>query len=158
MKSSLCMKLHSIIVIADVTLSAQTRHVRASYHVWEVVYFWYWRASDVFWFAAVPEWFAAGAFGLVTIFTLLLRNVPALQSNLLYEVSCTCLLFIYYLPSSSLFFFYFVCSRCCKWCAENPYKLYLKDLSSCTLFSKCSLVMWICFEFRAVLQDISYLC
>ena len=34
-------------------------------------------------FAAVPEWFAAGAFGLVTLFTLLLRNVPALQSNLL---------------------------------------------------------------------------
>lgn len=34
-------------------------------------------------FAAVPEWFAAGAFGLVTAFTLLLRNVPALQSNLL---------------------------------------------------------------------------
>ncbi|KAI3458572.1 hypothetical protein Pfo_015235 [Paulownia fortunei] len=33
--------------------------------------------------AAVPEWFAAGAFGLVTIFTLLLRNVPALQTNLL---------------------------------------------------------------------------
>ncbi|PIA59344.1 hypothetical protein AQUCO_00400319v1 [Aquilegia coerulea] len=32
---------------------------------------------------AVPEWFAAGSFGLVTIFTLLLRNVPALQSNLL---------------------------------------------------------------------------
>lgn len=32
---------------------------------------------------AVPEWFAAGAFGLVTLFTLLLRNVPALQSNLL---------------------------------------------------------------------------
>ncbi|KAG9453958.1 hypothetical protein H6P81_006862 [Aristolochia fimbriata] len=32
---------------------------------------------------AVPEWFAAGAFGLVTIFTLLLRNVPALQSNIL---------------------------------------------------------------------------
>ncbi|KAK6933028.1 hypothetical protein RJ641_035922 [Dillenia turbinata] len=31
---------------------------------------------------AVPEWFAAGAFGLVTIFTLLLRNVPALQSNM----------------------------------------------------------------------------
>ncbi|CAL5343627.1 unnamed protein product [Camellia sinensis] len=31
---------------------------------------------------AVPEWFAAGAFGLVTVFTLLLRNVPALQSNL----------------------------------------------------------------------------
>ncbi|ONK62070.1 uncharacterized protein A4U43_C07F50 [Asparagus officinalis] len=32
---------------------------------------------------AVPEWFAASAFGLVTIFTLFLRNVPALQSNLL---------------------------------------------------------------------------
>ncbi|GMI69729.1 ethylene-dependent gravitropism-deficient and yellow-green-like 2 [Hibiscus trionum] len=32
---------------------------------------------------AVPEWLAAGAFGLVTVFTLLLRNVPALQSNLL---------------------------------------------------------------------------
>ncbi|XP_020233718.1 probable zinc metalloprotease EGY2, chloroplastic [Cajanus cajan] len=32
---------------------------------------------------AVPEWFAAGSFGLVTAFTLLLRNVPALQSNLL---------------------------------------------------------------------------
>ncbi|KAI4370552.1 hypothetical protein MLD38_018897 [Melastoma candidum] len=32
---------------------------------------------------AVPEWFAAGAFGLVSVFTLLLRNVPALQSNLL---------------------------------------------------------------------------
>ncbi|KAJ0983729.1 hypothetical protein J5N97_002085 [Dioscorea zingiberensis] len=32
---------------------------------------------------AVPEWFAAGAFGLVTIFTILLRNVPAFQSNLL---------------------------------------------------------------------------
>lgn len=32
---------------------------------------------------AVPEWFAAGAFALVSIFTLLLRNVPALQSNLL---------------------------------------------------------------------------
>lgn len=31
---------------------------------------------------AVPEWFAAGAFGLVTVFTLLLRNVPALQENL----------------------------------------------------------------------------
>ncbi|XP_076931165.1 putative zinc metalloprotease EGY2, chloroplastic [Bidens hawaiensis] len=31
----------------------------------------------------VPEWFAAGAFGLVTICTLLLHNVPALQSNLL---------------------------------------------------------------------------
>ncbi|KAK9700023.1 hypothetical protein RND81_08G212000 [Saponaria officinalis] len=33
--------------------------------------------------SAVPEWFAAGAFGLVTVFTLLLRNVPALQSDLL---------------------------------------------------------------------------
>lgn len=32
---------------------------------------------------AVPEWFAAGSFGIVTVFTLLLRNVPALQSNLL---------------------------------------------------------------------------
>ncbi|CAA0834394.1 Probable zinc metalloprotease EGY2-chloroplastic [Striga hermonthica] len=32
---------------------------------------------------AVPEWFAAGAFGLVTVFTLLLRNVPALQTNIL---------------------------------------------------------------------------
>ncbi|KAG1337728.1 putative zinc metalloprotease EGY2, chloroplastic [Cocos nucifera] len=32
---------------------------------------------------AIPERFAAGAFGLVTIFTLLLRNVPALQTNLL---------------------------------------------------------------------------
>ncbi|CAN0897878.1 Probable zinc metalloprotease EGY2, chloroplastic [Linum grandiflorum] len=31
----------------------------------------------------VPEWFAAGAFGLVAVFTLLLRNVPQLQSNLL---------------------------------------------------------------------------
>lgn len=40
---------------------------------------------------AVPEWFAASAFGLVTIFTLLLRNVPALQSNLLYEVFFICL-------------------------------------------------------------------
>ena len=37
-------------------------------------------------FTAVPEWFAAGAFGLVTVFTLLLRNVPALQSNLLYTI------------------------------------------------------------------------
>lgn len=36
--------------------------------------------------AAVPEWFAAGAFGLVTLFTLLLRNVPELQSNLLYAI------------------------------------------------------------------------
>lgn len=34
-------------------------------------------------FLAVPEWFAAGSFGLVTLFTLLLRNVPDLQSNLL---------------------------------------------------------------------------
>ncbi|KAL3521194.1 hypothetical protein ACH5RR_019343 [Cinchona calisaya] len=32
---------------------------------------------------AVPEWFAAGAFGLVTVFTLLLRNIPVVQSNLL---------------------------------------------------------------------------
>uniref|UniRef100_A0A0D9UWL7 Peptidase M50 domain-containing protein n=1 Tax=Leersia perrieri TaxID=77586 RepID=A0A0D9UWL7_9ORYZ len=32
---------------------------------------------------AVPEWFAAAAFGVVTIFTLLLRNVPLLQDNLL---------------------------------------------------------------------------
>lgn len=32
---------------------------------------------------AVPEWFAAGAFGLVTVFTLLLRNVPALQENII---------------------------------------------------------------------------
>ncbi|KAL6627470.1 hypothetical protein ACP70R_031196 [Stipagrostis hirtigluma subsp. patula] len=32
---------------------------------------------------AVPEWFAAASFGLVTIFTLLLRNVPDLQDNLL---------------------------------------------------------------------------
>ncbi|KAI3899800.1 hypothetical protein MKW92_021915 [Papaver armeniacum] len=32
---------------------------------------------------AVPEWVAAGAFGLVTVFTLLLRNVPELQTNLL---------------------------------------------------------------------------
>ncbi|KAL5721096.1 putative zinc metalloprotease egy2 [Ranunculus cassubicifolius] len=32
---------------------------------------------------AVPEWFAAASFGLVSVFTLLLRNVPALQSNLL---------------------------------------------------------------------------
>lgn len=37
-------------------------------------------------YAAVPEWFAAGAFGLVTVLTLLLRNVPALQSNLLYVI------------------------------------------------------------------------
>nr|CAB3472266.1 unnamed protein product [Digitaria exilis] len=35
---------------------------------------------------AVPEWFAAASFGLVTIFTLLLRNVPVLQDNLLYEI------------------------------------------------------------------------
>ncbi|CAA7040317.1 unnamed protein product [Microthlaspi erraticum] len=32
---------------------------------------------------AVPEWFAAASFGLVALFTLFLRNVPALQSNLL---------------------------------------------------------------------------
>ncbi|KAK2377167.1 putative zinc metallopeptidase EGY3, chloroplastic [Trifolium repens] len=32
---------------------------------------------------ALPEWFAAASFGLVTVFTLLLRNVPDLQSNLL---------------------------------------------------------------------------
>ncbi|XP_037411225.1 probable zinc metalloprotease EGY2, chloroplastic isoform X3 [Triticum dicoccoides] len=32
---------------------------------------------------SVPEWAAAGAFGVVTIFTLLLRNVPVLQDNLL---------------------------------------------------------------------------
>ncbi|XP_039038210.1 probable zinc metalloprotease EGY2, chloroplastic [Hibiscus syriacus] len=32
---------------------------------------------------AVPEWLAAGAFGLVAVFKLQLRNVPALQSNLL---------------------------------------------------------------------------
>lgn len=42
--------------------------------------------------AAVPEWFAAAAFGLVTVFTLLLRNVPALQSNLLYENFPFCLM------------------------------------------------------------------
>ncbi|XP_004490978.1 probable zinc metalloprotease EGY2, chloroplastic isoform X2 [Cicer arietinum] len=35
---------------------------------------------------AVPEWFAAGSFGLVTVFTLLLRNVPTLQSDLLSTV------------------------------------------------------------------------
>ncbi|KAJ4908768.1 hypothetical protein Rs2_12426 [Raphanus sativus] len=32
---------------------------------------------------AVPEWFAAGSFGLVALFTLFLRNVPALQADLL---------------------------------------------------------------------------
>ncbi|GJY68214.1 probable zinc metalloprotease EGY2, chloroplastic isoform X1 [Tanacetum coccineum] len=32
---------------------------------------------------AVLEWFTAGAFGLVSVFTLLLRNTPTLQSNLL---------------------------------------------------------------------------
>lgn len=36
--------------------------------------------------AAVPEWLAAGAFGLVTVFTLLLRNVPSLQENLVYVI------------------------------------------------------------------------
>jgi hypothetical protein len=30
---------------------------------------------------AVPEWFAAGAFGLVTIGTIILRNSPAAQIN-----------------------------------------------------------------------------
>lgn len=49
--------------------------------------------------AAVPEWFAAGAFGLVTVFTLFLRNVPALQSNLLYVVH-----FIMFSFSSSIYF------------------------------------------------------
>ncbi|PNX73949.1 S2P-like metalloprotease, partial [Trifolium pratense] len=34
----------------------------------------------------LPEWFAAASFGLVTVFTLLLRNVPDLQSNLLSTV------------------------------------------------------------------------
>jgi hypothetical protein len=51
---------------------------------------WYLKCS------AVPEWFAAAAFGLVTIFTLLLRNVPVLQENLLYEVSLS---FIDHSPS-----------------------------------------------------------
>ncbi|KQK02633.1 hypothetical protein BRADI_2g02770v3 [Brachypodium distachyon] len=32
---------------------------------------------------AIPEWAAAAVFGVVTIFTLLLRNVPVLQDNLL---------------------------------------------------------------------------
>lgn len=32
---------------------------------------------------AVPEWFAASAFGLVSLFTILLRNAPSLQMNLL---------------------------------------------------------------------------
>ncbi|KAL9351827.1 hypothetical protein Peur_054507 [Populus x canadensis] len=32
---------------------------------------------------AVPECFAAGSFGLVTVFSLLLHNVPALQAYLL---------------------------------------------------------------------------
>uniref|UniRef100_A0ACD5VMG4 Uncharacterized protein n=1 Tax=Avena sativa TaxID=4498 RepID=A0ACD5VMG4_AVESA len=32
---------------------------------------------------AIPEWAAAAAFGVVTVFTLLLRNVPVLQDNLL---------------------------------------------------------------------------
>eukprot|EP01018_Ginkgo_biloba_P033661 Gb_19506 [translate_table: standard] len=32
----------------------------------------------------VPEWFAASAFGLVTLLTILLRNVPVLQLNFLY--------------------------------------------------------------------------
>lgn len=33
--------------------------------------------------SAVPEWFAASAFGLVSLFTILLRNAPSLQMNLL---------------------------------------------------------------------------
>ncbi|KAH9325275.1 hypothetical protein KI387_005453, partial [Taxus chinensis] len=32
---------------------------------------------------AVPEWFAASAFGLVTVYTILLRNSPAFQLNFL---------------------------------------------------------------------------
>lgn len=36
---------------------------------------------------AIPEWAAAAVFGVVTIFTLLLRNVPVLQDNLLYEIN-----------------------------------------------------------------------
>ena len=48
-------------------------------------------------YAAVPEWFAAGAFGLVTVFTLLLRNVPELQSNLLYVVHFIAFHFLYLL-------------------------------------------------------------
>ena len=51
--------------------------------------------EDNFHSAAVLEWFAAGAFGLTTILTLLLRNVPALQSNLLYEVSLIYYLFVF---------------------------------------------------------------
>ena len=50
--------------------------------------------------AAVPEWFAAGAFGLVTIFTLLLRNVPALQSNLLYVIYLSILMTHIYINKS----------------------------------------------------------
>lgn len=46
-------------------------------------------------YAAVPEWFAAAAFGLVTVFTLLLRNVPELQSNLLYVVHSTYFPFLF---------------------------------------------------------------
>lgn len=34
----------------------------------------------------VPEWFGAASFGIVTVFTLLLRNVPNLQSDLLSTV------------------------------------------------------------------------
>ncbi|KAM1253436.1 hypothetical protein FF1_041425 [Malus domestica] len=43
---------------------------------------------------AVPEWFAAGAFGLVTLFTLLLQNVPELQSNLQYASFFSCIFII----------------------------------------------------------------
>jgi hypothetical protein len=50
-------------------------------------------------FSAVPEWAAAAAFGLVTVITLLLRNVPVLQDNLLYEVS---LPFIHHFDSTNL--------------------------------------------------------
>ncbi|GAB2299577.1 Probable zinc metalloprotease egy2, chloroplastic [Dionaea muscipula] len=37
---------------------------------------------------AVPEWFAAGAFGLVTVFTLLLRNVNSANFKALGFLSC----------------------------------------------------------------------
>jgi hypothetical protein len=36
--------------------------------------------------AAVPECFAAGSFGLVTVFSLLLHNVPALQAYRLHVI------------------------------------------------------------------------
>lgn len=45
-------------------------------------------------YVAAREWFAAGAFALATMVTLVLHNVPALQSNVLYEVHFH-LLFIY---------------------------------------------------------------